>query len=190
MRKSFCLVACLLVAVIGCGQPPIPEIKHGIIDLFSIEGIIPGTTSMDEVGRIAGDAAYADSTANYIYWHFPGYGLKIGFLRATKIVSSVHAYDNGWSFVIGTSTYQYSPYPYPSARGLMIGFTTMDSVAEKFGTPDTMRTFSDSVTTATFPRYFEYSKDTLGRHFVTDIYYRSDAAAKYQGKPISRISIF
>jgi hypothetical protein len=190
MTRLYCSIACALAVLMGCAQQPIPNIQHGIIDIFSIEGVIPGTTSMDEVTRIAGNAAFADSTANLIYWHFPDYGLKIGFLKATKIVASVHAYDNGWQFTIGANTYRYSIYPYPSVQGLMIGFSSMDSVQAIFGKPDTMRSFNDSATTAIYPRYFEYSRDTLGRRFVTDIYYRSDGVANYQGKPICRISIF
>jgi hypothetical protein len=102
------------------------EVKHGIVEFNSIEGIVPFKTTKSDLINSLGSPAGSKDSGDLRFYYYDAIGIRAVLNKNSNLIIQVDAYDSTWNYY-GNSSFKL--YPYEGTNGLKIGsrlYTTTD----------------------------------------------------------------
>jgi len=153
-----------------------------VVDFNTVEGIQVDIDKKDKVIEMLGDPEYVseyevDENLTWEYLKYTSKGLLFTIKKSNQLVEVISIYGSNYYVLDGANRQYYTTYPYDLPYGWKLKQTTMNSVVDKEGNPNLIRSSE---------RLRSYQYESL------DAWYRfySDSEGDYSGKEIVSVTIY
>lgn len=155
--------------------------KHGVQDGKVIEGIKIDVDKAEKITKLLGEPLLVSATdgSPYEFWSYPSKGISFGVVKSTDIVFYINLYSSNYYVPTENGNVWYIDYPYDLPYGWRINSSTMNSIIDELGQPN-----SKSSTEGSTLRSYRY--DSLNSW----VRFYSDTEDGYFGKVIKSWSMY